>query len=209
MERYAPADEWRISRNTYEALIDADTFAAVQKLADERKSVYEASLGKADDLKTPNMFRGLIFCADCGSAMNRRHIYSRKREGRVYYYSYLCPRWVKKGDACTPKNLPEKELLAIRAQAHCAVDMERIMQKRKKQQSDSLKAAQKELALLRFALGPAILSSRAARLRPHGTAAVTSGAELSGPLSYLAVPAIKKSPRIAVLRGFPGAFLFS
>lgn len=113
VERCAPAEEWRISRNTHEALIDAETFAAVQKLADERKSVYESSLGKADDSKTPNLFRRLIFCADCGSAMNRRHVYSRKREGRVYYYSYLCPRWVKKSDACTPKNLPEKELLAI------------------------------------------------------------------------------------------------
>lgn len=113
VERYAPADEWRITQNAHEAIIDADTFAAVQRLADERKSVYESSLGKADDLKTPNLFRGLIFCADCGSALNRRHIYSRKREGRVYYYSYLCPRWVQKGDACTPKNLPEKELLSI------------------------------------------------------------------------------------------------
>ena len=99
--------------DTHEAIINADTFATAQRLADERKRVAESYQGKADDLKTPNLFRGLIFCADCGSAMNRRHIYSRKREGRVYYYSYLCPRWVQKGDACTPKNLLEKELLAI------------------------------------------------------------------------------------------------
>lgn len=113
VERYAPADEWRISRNTHEAIIDADTFMAVQKLADERKATYEFNLGKADDLKTPNLFRGLVFCADCGSAMSRRHVYSRKREGRVYYYNYICQRTVNKSDACTPKNLLEKELLAI------------------------------------------------------------------------------------------------
>ena len=34
---------------------------------------------------------------------------------------------------------------AIRTQAHYAVDVERIMEKRKKQQADSLRAAQKEL----------------------------------------------------------------
>ena len=112
-ERYAPADEWRITRNTHEAIIDADTFAAVRELADERKSVYESRLGKADELKTPNLFRGLIFCADCGGALNRRHIYSRTHEGKAYYYSYLCPRSLQKSDACTPKNLRERELLTI------------------------------------------------------------------------------------------------
>ena len=73
-ERYAPAGEWRITRDAHEAIIDSETFAAAQKLAEERRDIYEASLGKADDLKTPNLFRGLIRCADCGTAMNRRHV---------------------------------------------------------------------------------------------------------------------------------------
>lgn len=45
-----------------------------------------------------------------------------------------------------------------------------------------------------------------ARLRPHGTAAVTSGAELSGPLPCSTVPAIKKSPRISVFTRFSGVY---
>lgn len=110
-ERYAPAAEWRVSRNTHEALVDADSFAAVQRLAENSKRAYEAVLGKADDLKTPNLFRGLIFCADCGKPLNRRHIYSHTREGRSYYYSYLCPKYLQKVGACTPKNLMERELL--------------------------------------------------------------------------------------------------
>lgn len=112
-ERYAPASEWRITRDTHEAIIDSETFAAVQKLAEERRGKYEASLGKADNLKTPNLFRGLIFCADCGKAMNRRHLYSRSRDGRSYYYSYLCPKSLQKAKECTPKNLMERELLAV------------------------------------------------------------------------------------------------
>lgn len=111
-ERYAPADEWRIVPNAHEALIDEDTFTAVQKLAAERGETYRATLGKVDDLKTPNLFRKLIFCADCGKAMNRRHVYNRKAGGRIYYYSYKCVTSVQSSSACTPKNLKESELLA-------------------------------------------------------------------------------------------------
>jgi hypothetical protein len=32
------------------------------------------STGAADDLKTPNLFKKLICRADCGKAMNRRHL---------------------------------------------------------------------------------------------------------------------------------------
>lgn len=110
-ERYAPAAEWRVSRNTHEALVDVDTFAAVQQLAENSKRAYEAALEKADDLKTPNLFRGLLYCADCGKPLLRRHIYSRTREGRSYYYSYLCPKYLQKAGACTSKNLLERELL--------------------------------------------------------------------------------------------------
>lgn len=79
------------------------------------KASFEAMPGKgaADDLKTPNLFKKLIYCADCGKAMNRRHLYSRKTEGRVYYYSYQCVTSQKLPDACTPKNLMETELLAV------------------------------------------------------------------------------------------------
>lgn len=110
-ERYAPAAEWRVSRNTHEALVDEETFAAVQRLAEDSKRAYEATLGKADDLKTPNLFRGLLYCADCGKPLLRRHTYSRTREGRSYYYSYLCPKYLQKTGACTPKNLLERDLL--------------------------------------------------------------------------------------------------
>ena len=114
-ERYAPADEWRVARNTHPPIIDEATFAAVQELAKQSKASFEAMPGKgaADDLKTPNLFKKLIYCADCGKAMNRRHLYSRKAEGRVYYYSYQCVTSQKLPGACSPKNLMESELMAV------------------------------------------------------------------------------------------------
>ena len=59
---------------------------------------------------------------------------------------------------------------------------------------------------MHFPRRPAILSSRAAKPTPSWSAAVTSGAWPSGPLQFLPVPAIKKSPRIAVFKRFSGGF---
>ncbi len=112
-ERNAPKNEWRVFRNAHEPLIDEETFAAAQKISVENRQVYEKSLGKADDLKTPSLFRGLVYCGDCGKALVRRHVYNRRQDGRVYYYSYLCVTSVKKAGACTPKNLKESKLVEV------------------------------------------------------------------------------------------------
>ena len=59
---------------------------------------------------------------------------------------------------------------------------------------------------MHFPRRPAILSSRAAKPTPSWSAAVTSGAWPSGPHNVLPVPAIEKSPRIAVFKRFSGGF---
>ena len=112
-ERSAPSDEWRVFRNAHEPLIDEDTFAAAQRITAENRRTYEESLGKADDLKIPSLFRGRVFCGDCGKALVRRHVYNRRQDGRIYYYNYLCVTSVKKAGACTPKNLKESKLLEV------------------------------------------------------------------------------------------------
>ena len=112
-ERSAPSDEWRVFRNSHEPLIDEDTFAAAQRITAENRRTYEESLGKADDLKIPSLFRGRVFCGDCGKALVRRHVYNRRQDGRIYYYNYLCVTSVKKAGACTPKNLKESKLLEV------------------------------------------------------------------------------------------------
>ena len=122
-ERNAPEVEWRVFRNAHEPLIDEGTFAAAQRITAENTRMYEESLGKADDLKTPSLFRGLVYCGDCGKALVRRHIYNRRQGGRVYYYNYLCVTSVKKAGACTPKNLKETKLADIvEATIRCHLD---------------------------------------------------------------------------------------
>ena len=112
-ERYAPTDEWRITRNAHEVIIDEQTFQAAQELSKERSKAYYSMIENNGAVKTPNMFRRLVYCADCGRALSRRQVYSNWQEQKIYYYSYICPTAVNKPSACSPKNLKEDEPLEV------------------------------------------------------------------------------------------------
>ena len=143
-ERNAPADEWRVFRNAHEPLIDEETFAAAQRISAENRRVYEESLGKADDLKTPSLFRGLVFCGDCSKALVRRHVYNRRQDGRIYYYNYLCVTSVKKAGACTPKNLKETKLVeVVEATIHCHLEAVAELERRSLQVWDEKTVARR------------------------------------------------------------------
>ena len=93
-----------------------------------------------------NPLRKKVYCGVCGYAIVRSSTKNR-------YYCCKTPRTVP-GMECCQEKVYEEEICdvvtgTIRAQAHYAVDMERIMEKRKKQQADSLRTAQKELQGLR------------------------------------------------------------
>jgi len=112
-ERYAPSDEWRITKNAHEAIIEEQTFRSSQELTKERSKAYFASLENSGGIKTPNMFRRLVYCADCGKALSRRQVYSNWQDKKVYYYSYICLTALNKPSACSQKNLKERELLEV------------------------------------------------------------------------------------------------
>ncbi|ANU55388.1 recombinase family protein [Acutalibacter muris] len=112
-DRYAPPEEWRVVRDTHEPLVSEEMFAEAQGMAEQSKADYQAMTGKGDELKTPNLFKKIIHCGDCGKAMCRRHVYNRTANGRVYYYSYKCTTHIKMPSACTPKNLKESALLEV------------------------------------------------------------------------------------------------
>ena len=65
--------EWQILENTHEAIIDRETFDAVQKARNVKR--------RTDTLGKANPLTGLVFCADCGRRMyNHRGMgKSRKR----------------------------------------------------------------------------------------------------------------------------------
>lgn len=126
-DRYAPPEEWRVTLNTHEAIISEETFQAAQKLSETRNAAYHASLGKGDEYKTPNLFRGLVYCADCGRALSRRQVQNGKGD---YYYTFLCLTAINKAGGCPRKNLNERDLLevvndSIRTHLAAVADLER------------------------------------------------------------------------------------
>ncbi len=62
--------EWQIIENTHEAIIDQETFDAVQKIRQTKRRI--DTTGKA------NVLTGLVFCADCG-----RKMYNHKRGSKA------------------------------------------------------------------------------------------------------------------------------
>ncbi len=58
---YCTPDQWQIIENTHEPIIDQSTFEAVQQI---RKTVR-----RTDTTGEPNVFTGLVYCADCGGKM--------------------------------------------------------------------------------------------------------------------------------------------
>ena len=69
-----PKDEWVIVKNTHEALIDEQTFQTVQ----QRVSVKQPFTARNPD----NIYRGLIYCGECGGRLEFNKMSSCGSKGR-------------------------------------------------------------------------------------------------------------------------------
>ncbi len=104
--------DWIVVENTHEPLIDGDTFQAVQAMAERASQIHNKNLGKYDHLgSTPNILRGLIFCAGCGKPLVRYKQVTNK--GTNLYYIYICRTHHADITACPKKYLHETKLKEI------------------------------------------------------------------------------------------------
>lgn len=111
-QRVLPKSEWTVVRNTHEAIIDEATFATVQKMTEEQQAAYHERLGKYDSLgKTPNILKGLIFCADCKRPLVRYKSVTCK--GTKVAYIFICPSHADNPASCPKKYFYESELAGI------------------------------------------------------------------------------------------------
>ena len=93
-----PEDNWIIVENTHEAIVDRSTWKKVQ--SDKRTNRDPKTTANSDT----NIFRGIIRCADCGSAMcfNTKYHYGEKT------HFYRCSRYISKGkEACASHCIAE------------------------------------------------------------------------------------------------------
>ena len=103
----ADDDNLIIARHTHEPIISHELFTAVQEY---RKQVCEESRAKPKSPYTPNIFKGKVFCADCGRSLHRQRA-ERKKGPDIYWFHCLTNSRVAK-DTCKGVMMQETELIA-------------------------------------------------------------------------------------------------
>ena len=117
-----PEDKWIIVENTHEPIVSREVFEKAQTLLNRRTRTTPGQ-------NQVNIFAGLLRCADCKKAMNRRH---NKHSYGTYTY-YVCSTFKKMDKGACSKHtirldrLEEAVLAAIRMQIQLAVDMKQAI----------------------------------------------------------------------------------
>ena len=103
----ADDDNLIIARHTHEPIISHELFTAVQEY---RKQVCEESRAVPKRPYTPNIFKGKVFCADCGRSLHRQRA-EHKKGSDIYWFHCLTNSRVAK-DTCKGVMMQETELIA-------------------------------------------------------------------------------------------------
>lgn len=140
-----PEDEWIVVENTHESLVTREQWDTVQKQLRSRKRST-----KNGDVQ---MFAGLLFCADCGSALS---FCVRHRKTMPDGGEYKCWKYMRYGKAVcsshyiTLDQISEVVLEAIRRQAkfakYCRAGYRNLLMEAQQLRDEEEMAQQKEKA---------------------------------------------------------------
>ena len=129
-----PEEDWFVEENAHEPIIDELAFRAVGKIMKEDSDRRRESMKKTkkDRDKIENLFKGKIFCADCGRTM---YLHKHRVDGyeNRWLGSYDCssvrlhPSERCKTHYIRLDDLEPKVLEAIRMQVKTALDYEELL----------------------------------------------------------------------------------
>ena len=88
-----PKDQWVICENTQEPIIDGKTFETVQQMRKTKRAYTK--------FNEPNMFSGLLYCADCGNRLTIQRVAKHRNMDNFTCATY---RKKKKG-LCSPHRI--------------------------------------------------------------------------------------------------------
>lgn len=98
-----PESEQIIVKDTHPALITQEKWDIVQEVRSHKRRAPK-------HMDEPNVFAGLVYCADCGSSLVLYRTESMKKE----QYHLKCGTYGKKGkDVCTPHQIRQDDLYQI------------------------------------------------------------------------------------------------
>lgn len=111
--------EWKITRNTHEAIVTEHDFSLVQEILRARKERHKSLNAKDENVIRPeNLLKGKVFCGDCHVPASRMGANYQRKMGKVRIYRYRCRTYREKGaQECTSKSISEKDLEKIVYQA--------------------------------------------------------------------------------------------
>ncbi len=111
--------EWKITRNTHEAIITEHDFSLVQEILRARKERHKRQNAMDETIIRPeNLLKGKVFCGDCLVPASRMGSNYQRKIGKVRIYRYRCRTYREKGEKeCTSKSVSEKDLEKIVYQA--------------------------------------------------------------------------------------------
>lgn len=98
MHRADPKD-WRIIRNAHEAIVSQELFDQVQEILNGNAKRMREKADRCAPARDqqPDLFRGIIFCGDCGKKMRFRRG-NRDKDGTWKYHSrYNCAGYIDSG----------------------------------------------------------------------------------------------------------------
>ncbi len=96
-----PKEDWIRVENTHEPLIDKETFYTVQKRISIKKPQKKPN--------SANIFRGLVFCGECGSSL----VY-KKENSKLETEKYQCNLYTHRGkNYCTNHSINAEDLKVI------------------------------------------------------------------------------------------------
>ena len=100
---YNPESEQVLVKNTHEPLISQEIWNIVQEVRQHKRRAPK-------HMEEPNLFSGLVYCADCGKYL----VLCRTEKMREDQYYFRCSTYGKRGkSACTPHQLREMDLKQI------------------------------------------------------------------------------------------------
>lgn len=98
-----PESEQILVENTHEPLISQEIWEIVQDVRKHKRRAPKL-------MDEPNLFSGLIYCADCGKYL----VLCRTQTMRENQYYFRCSTYSKRGkDACSPHQIRESDLKQI------------------------------------------------------------------------------------------------
>lgn len=134
-----PEEERYICSGTHEAIIDEESFNAVQNILKKNKSF--------KGTKHDYLFKGLLFCSECGARLNVTYSnYALKRYGE-YRYTTICYSYSRLySDICTrhSNSIPELEEVLIK---HIKEVCSRYINENLRDELIDMAKKQKQLAL--------------------------------------------------------------